>query len=90
MEFFGMGPLEILLVLVVALIAFGPGKLPQVARNMGKVITAFRKATLDLTSEMTKEFNDLDRDEEQASNQRDQQRDQTTKSAEYEADDGPR
>jgi Tat protein translocase TatB subunit len=62
MEFFGMGLMEILIILVVGLIALGPAKLPQVARNLGKGISALRKATTDLTAEVTKEFDDLDKE----------------------------
>ena len=63
MEFFGMGPLEILLALIVGLIAFGPGKLPRMARNLGKGITAFKKATMDLTTQVSKEFEELEKEE---------------------------
>jgi len=51
-----MGPLEILLVLVVALMALGPGRLPRVARNLGKGMRAFKKATFDLTTEISREL----------------------------------
>lgn len=60
MEFFGMGPLEILLILIVGLIAFGPGKLPQLARNLGKGIMTLRKAAADIKEDVTKEFKELE------------------------------
>jgi len=62
MEFFGMGPLEIVIILIVGLIAVGPGKLPQLARNLAKGISAFRKATMDLTTEVSKEFESLEKE----------------------------
>ena len=62
MEFFGMGLMEILIILVVSLIALGPAKLPQVARNLGKGISALRKATTDLTAEIAKDFKDSDKE----------------------------
>lgn len=40
---FRMGPLEIGLILVVILIVFGVGKLPQVSGAIGKGLRAFRK-----------------------------------------------
>ena len=43
----GLGSAELLLILVVALIFFGPRKLPQLARSMGKGIAEFRKASDD-------------------------------------------
>jgi sec-independent protein translocase protein TatA len=41
---FRMGPLEIGLILVIVLIVFGVGKLPQVGGAVGKSIREFRKA----------------------------------------------
>lgn len=55
MDFFGIGPGELLLILAVALIIFGPGRLPELARNLGKMIREFRKATSEVTREFTVE-----------------------------------
>ncbi len=52
-----MGIGEILLILVIALIIFGPGKIPEIARTLGRTVRAFRKATSDLTTAVTKELN---------------------------------
>ncbi|HRY13414.1 MAG TPA: twin-arginine translocase TatA/TatE family subunit [Syntrophomonadaceae bacterium] len=41
---FNVGPWELLLVLGIALIVFGPGKLPQLGESLGKAITGFKKA----------------------------------------------
>ncbi len=43
--FRGIGPLEIGLILVIILIVFGVGKLPQVGGAIGKSIREFRKAS---------------------------------------------
>jgi len=46
-----MGLSEILLILVVVLILFGPEDLPVIARSIGKLVFEIRKATNELTKE---------------------------------------
>ena len=46
-----MGMSEILLILVVVLILFGPEDLPVIARSIGKLVFEIRKATNELTKE---------------------------------------
>ena len=53
MNVLGMGPMEIILIVVLALIVFGPAKLPEIMGQVGKAINDFRKAT----SELSDEFN---------------------------------
>jgi TatA/E family protein of Tat protein translocase len=53
MNILGMGPMEILLIVVLALIVFGPAKLPEIMGQVGKAIGDFRRAT----SELSDEFN---------------------------------
>ena len=43
----GLGSTDLIFILVVALIFFGPRKLPQLARSMGKGLSEFRKASDD-------------------------------------------
>lgn len=59
MDFFGVGPLEIIVVASLALIVVGPRKLPDLGRQMGRFIQQFRKATSDLTREFKDEFQDI-------------------------------
>jgi len=56
MNFLGMGPGELLLVMILALIVFGPGKLPEIAQGLGKAVREFQKATSQITEELTREL----------------------------------
>ena len=56
MDFFGIGAGEILLILVIALIIWGPKRLPEIARTLGKMTRTLKKASYNLTSQVTKEL----------------------------------
>jgi len=43
-----IGPLEIIIVLVIVLILFGPGRLPDIGNAIGKGIREFRKASSEI------------------------------------------
>ena len=43
----------LILILVIALIVFGPNKLPELGRAVGRTLKEFKKATNELTSEIT-------------------------------------
>ena len=45
---FGIGPGELIIVLIIALLVIGPGKLPDVGAALGKSIREFRKASSDV------------------------------------------
>jgi TatA/E family protein of Tat protein translocase len=53
MPFFG-NPLELVLIVVIALIVFGPAKLPEIMAQVGKAINDFRRATSDLSAEFNR------------------------------------
>ncbi len=44
MEFFGVGPLELLMIALVAFLVLGPEKLPKIATKMGNMIVQARKS----------------------------------------------
>ena len=50
-----IGVSELLIILAVVLIFFGPAKLPALAKSMGQAVSEFRKGT----KEITKEFEEL-------------------------------
>lgn len=45
---FNIGFPELILILVVALIVFGPAKLPEIGKSLGKGIREFKKASTDI------------------------------------------
>jgi len=47
-----LGPAEILVVLVVALLVFGPNKMPEIARQVGKGFREFKRVQQHLKSEL--------------------------------------
>ncbi len=65
MDFFGIGFGEVLLILIVALIIWGPRRLPKIAQTLGRTVRAMRKATYDFTSQVTKELDILETDDKE-------------------------
>ncbi|MGE5422404.1 MAG: twin-arginine translocase TatA/TatE family subunit [Ignavibacteriales bacterium] len=57
-----IGPWELILVLVIALIIFGPGKLPDVGKAVGKSLNEFKKASNDVKQQVQEAIK-IDEDE---------------------------
>lgn len=57
---FGIGYQEMFIVLVVALIIFGPSRLPELAGQVGRWVRDFRRMSSDLTGEFEKTFAEVD------------------------------
>jgi TatA/E family protein of Tat protein translocase len=53
---------HLIVIFVVALVVFGPEKLPELARNFGKVMAEFRRATGDLRTTFEGHMRDLERE----------------------------
>ena len=70
-------PMHLVFILVIALVVFGPGKLPEVAAGLGKGIREFKKAM----AEGGKEFNTTLSDGEKKTVAEDHQKEGSTKSA---------
>jgi sec-independent protein translocase protein TatA len=52
---FGLQPLDLIVIVVVALVIFGPKRLPQLGRWLGKTFSSFRKGARDLADGFTEE-----------------------------------
>src|SRR3982751_377400 len=62
-----MGPLgwpETVFIFFLALILFGPKKLPELGRTVGKALTEFRRASSELKSTFDREMKSLEQDSE--------------------------
>ena len=57
---FNMGLPELLIILAIALIVFGPNKLPELAKALGKAMREFKKATEEMKESFAAETKDLD------------------------------
>jgi sec-independent protein translocase protein TatB len=60
----GLGTTELLVILVVALILFGPRKLPQLTRSLGKSLGEFKRASEDFKRQWEKEVTLEEREKE--------------------------
>jgi sec-independent protein translocase protein TatA len=49
-----IGPMELILILVIALIIFGPKKLPEIGKAVGDAVRAFKKSSEKLSDEIDK------------------------------------
>lgn len=52
---FGLQPTHLILILIVALIIFGPSRLPEIGRALGKAINEFRTASREMTEAVREE-----------------------------------
>ncbi|SHK23874.1 Sec-independent protein translocase TatA [Anaerobranca californiensis DSM 14826] len=52
-----IGGTELIVILVVILLIFGPSKLPEIGKSFGKSIKEFRKASKDIQDSITDEEN---------------------------------
>lgn len=60
MNVFGIGLPEMVLILVVALLIFGPKKLPEIGRSLGKAIRGFQEASNEFQNEFKREAQQIE------------------------------
>lgn len=56
---FGIGFPELILILIIGLVVFGPGKLPEIGRAVGKGLQEFKKATSELSNSVNNTTNNV-------------------------------
>ncbi len=54
MEILGIGPFELIVILILALAVFGPDKLPEIGAKLGRGMRQMRKATREFSRELEK------------------------------------
>ncbi|MEX2237484.1 MAG: Sec-independent protein translocase protein TatB [Dehalococcoidia bacterium] len=59
MEFFGIGLFELAMVMIVALIVVGPDRLPETAREIGKMVRTLRRYAAGVQSELKEGLGEL-------------------------------
>ncbi len=59
-----IGVQEMVVIFIVALVLFGPKKLPELGRTIGKALTEFRRASNDLKASFEREMHNLEREAE--------------------------
>ncbi|HUA85546.1 MAG TPA: twin-arginine translocase TatA/TatE family subunit [Bryobacteraceae bacterium] len=59
-----IGVQEMVVIFILALVLFGPKKLPELGRTIGKALTEFRRASNDLKASFEREMHNLEREAE--------------------------
>lgn len=81
MNLFGIGPLEIMVVAVIAMIVLGPERFPAVAVQVARAIKFLRGYATDTTADLRAEFQELTREYESLKGELAEVRGTLTKSA---------
>lgn len=56
MNFFNIGTAELILIFIIALIVVGPRRLPEIGREIGRILSDLRKMSQEFTTDLTREL----------------------------------
>ena|SRR5689334_23645087 len=71
--FGSIGMPELIIILVIALIIFGPRKLPELGKSLGRSLNEFKKASTDLQNTLEQEIK-IEEQKEQAKKNKDEEK----------------
>ena len=71
MNIFGVGLPEVTVILILALLIFGPKKLPEFGRQLGKTLKSLKKASNEFQTEVDKVMNEPGENLEKETDQKD-------------------
>jgi sec-independent protein translocase protein TatA len=57
---FGIQPIHLIIVAIVALLIFGPARLPEIGRGVGKALNEFRRSAKEMGGSFIEEINQTD------------------------------
>lgn len=75
--FGSIGMPELIIILVIALIIFGPRKLPELGKSLGRSLNEFKRASTDLQNTLEQEIR-IEEQKEQQDKEKEKQRDRFT------------
>ena len=68
---FGIGPQELIIVVFIALVVFGPRRLPQMARDLGRFVSETRHSLDEFKEDLgSEEVNEVRSDVQESNNER--------------------
>ena len=63
-----IGPMELIVILIIALLVFGPKRLPDMGRSLGKAIREFKNAGKEIQNDIAESIDENERDSTKSAN----------------------